>query len=126
MPENILKNNYLKEIFKGSMFAFILSIFFVLIFALIARLFSFNADVIPTINIVIKVTSVFCSVTFFAKINERGLIKGAGVAIGFLFVSYLFFVLLGGKTWANSLLFDLILCIIAGVVGGIISVNRKK
>jgi len=125
MPENILKNNYLKEIFKGSMFAFILSIFFVLIFALIARLFSFNADVIPTINIVIKVTSVFCSVTFFAKINERGLIKGAGVAIGFLFVSYLFFVLLGGKT-ANSLLFDLILCIIAGVVGGIISVNRKK
>lgn len=126
MSENALKNNFLKEILRGSLCALVLSVFFVLIFALLARLFSFNAKVIPTINMVIKVTSVFCSVAFFAKINERGFIKGVVIAVVFLILSYMVFVFLGGKTEFDGLSFDLILCIIAGAVGGIIASNRKK
>ncbi|MBR2302740.1 MAG: hypothetical protein IKA42_02965, partial [Clostridia bacterium] len=61
MPENTLKNNFFKEILRGSVFALILSVFFVLIFALMARIFSFNANIISTINMAIKVTSVFCA-----------------------------------------------------------------
>ena len=126
MPEKILKNNFFKEILIGSVFALILSVFFVLIFALIAKIFSFNANVIPTINMFIKVASVFCAVAFFAKINEKGFVKGIGIAIGFLVLSNFVFLFLGGKTEFDRLFFDLISCIVAGVVGGIIAVNRKK
>lgn len=126
MPENTLKNNFFKEILRGSVFALILSVFFVLIFALMARIFSFNANIISTINMAIKVTSVFCAVAFFAKISEKGFIKGIGIAIGFLILSYIVFVFLGGKTGFDGLLHDLIFCIVAGIVGGVVAVNRKK
>ena len=119
-----IKNNAIKEILRGSLCAVIFSILFVLIFALLARIFSFSTDIISTINTIIKILSVFFAVAFFSKIKEKGLIKGVLIAIGFLLFSNLVFVFLGGMVELHDLFFDFVLCLVAGVVGVIVAVNK--
>lgn len=119
-----IKNNAIKEILRGSISAVIFSVLFVLIFALLARIFSFSADFVSVINTIIKVLSVFFAVVFFSKIREKGFVKGVAIAFGFLFISNLIFMLLGGKTGLKDLFFDAILCLLSGVIGAIIAVNK--
>jgi len=125
MSENI-KINAVKEILKGSVCATILSFFFVLIFALLARFFSFSADFVPVANTIIKILSVFCAVVFFCEIREKGFLKGLLIAVAFLMISNLFFVVLGGNFEFKNLLFDICVCSFAGIVAGMIAVVRKK
>ena len=54
MLKNINVSDFWKKIIKGCLFATILSVFFVLIFALIMRIFSLNADIVPAVNVIIK------------------------------------------------------------------------
>ncbi len=125
MSEKI-KNNVIKEIFKGSVGAIVFSVLFVLIFALLARIFSFSADIVPAINTIIKILSVFFAVVFFSKIREKGFAKGVLIAVCFLMLSNLIFVFLGGQIEFKSLFFNLFVCSLAGIIGGVVAVNRKK
>ncbi len=125
MSEKI-KNNVIKEILRGSISATVLSVLFVLIFALLARFFSFSADLVPTINTIIKILSVFFAVALFTKLKEKGFAKGVLIAVGFLILSNLIFVFLGGQIEFKRLFFDLFICSLAGIIGGVIAVNRKK
>lgn len=100
--------------------------FFVLIFALLARFFSFSTDFVPVVNTIIKILSVFCAVVFFCEIREKGFLKGLLIAVAFLMISNLFFVFLGGNFEFKNLLFDICVCSFAGIVAGMIAVVRKK
>ena len=126
MSDNVVKNGFLKEVFKGSIFAVVLSVFFVLFVALIARIFSLNSNIISAINVAIKMLSVFCAVLFFAKIKERGAVKGAVIAVGFVLLSHILFFCLGGHTDIKKCIFDLFLCVITGGIAGIIKVNSNR
>lgn len=119
-----IKNNAIKEILRGSISAVIFSVLFVLIFALLARIFSFSADFVPVVNTIIKVLSVFFAVVFFSKIREKGFIKGVGIAIGFLLFSNLIYIFFGGVVVPKNLFFDVILCSASGFIGAIIAVSK--
>lgn len=125
MSENI-KNSFLKESIKGSLFATLFSVLFVLLFAVIMRIFGVGANSVEMVNLVIKILSVFFAVFIVAKNGGKILWKGIFVATGFLVLSNLLFLLLGGQIVLNDIAKDLFVCIIVGIVASIMAANRKK
>lgn len=126
MSVQIKNRDTFQEILKGSLIATLLSVLFVLIFALLARLFSLSSNVIPIINQVIKVVSVFLAVMLAVKTPSAGYLKGIGIGLGFVVLSSLIFCLLGGGFNIGGILIDIVIACVVGLIAGIIAVNRKK
>ena len=126
MSAQIKNRGSLQEILKGSLIATLLSILFVLVFALLARLFSLSSNIIPIINQVIKVVSVFLAVMLAVKTPSAGYIKGMAIGLGFVILSTLIFCLLGGEFNIGGILIDLAIACVVGLISGIIAVNRKN
>ena len=126
MSAQIKDKSPLQEILKGSLIATLLSILFVLVFALVARLFSLSSNVIPIINLAIKVVSVFLAVMLAVKTPSAGYLKGMAIGFGFVVLSTLIFCLLGGEFNIGGVLVDLAIACVVGLIAGIIAVNRKK
>ncbi|MBQ9715538.1 MAG: TIGR04086 family membrane protein [Clostridia bacterium] len=126
MSESIKTKSFVGETTKGSVVATFLSVLFVLAFALVMRIFGIGATMIPAINLVIKILSVFIAVFVAIKTPQSGFLKGALIAVGFVLLSDLLFLLLGGQSVFADVFKDLAICVIAGVIAGIIAVNRKK
>lgn len=126
MSESIKSKSFVVETAKGSVMATFLSVLFVLAFALAMRIFGVGTTMIPTINMIIKILSVLIAVFIAIKTPQAGFLKGALIAVGFVFLSDLLFLLLGGQSAFADVLKDLAICVIAGIIAGIIAVNRKK
>ena len=126
MSAQIKNRSALQEILKGSLIATLLTILFVLVFALLARLFSLSSNVIPVVNQIIKVISVFIAVMLAVKTPSAGYLKGLAIGFGFVVLSTLIFCLLGGEFNFGGILIDLAISCVVGLIAGIIAVNRKK
>ena len=126
MSKNINITEFWIKTIKGCLFATILSVFFVLVFALIMRIFSLNSDMVPAINLIIKILSVFIAVLIASGDGGKVFLKGILIAIGFILFSNLLFLLLGGQLVFGNVVKDTIICVIVAFIASIVSVYRKK
>ena len=118
--------NFFVRVLKGSLFAIIISLISILIFAVIIKLTYLNSGVIKAVNQFIKILSVFLACTFCLG-EKAGLIGGALIGLVFTLVSYLLFALFLGQTnFGTTFIIEIIFMIVIGSVSGIISVNLKK
>ena len=118
--------NFFASVLKGALFAIIVSLISILIFAFIIKIAYLNNGVIKAVNQFIKILSVFLACTFCLK-NRAGLIGGALIGLIFTLVTYLLFALFLGQTnFGATFIIEIIFMLVIGAVSGIISVNLKK
>ncbi len=73
-----VKSNLLLNVLKGAIIAVSFSLVFILIFALLIKLFNISDAAITPVNQVLKIISIFLGCLFaLKKFPERGLITGA-------------------------------------------------
>ena len=126
MSENINKKGVFLESVKGGMLATIISLLLVLVFTLLMRVFSIDSSFVSVANVAIKVLSVFFAVVFGIKSNDKLFWKAVLVAICFVFISNLLFLLLGGQLIFVDVIKDLAICTIIAFIACLIALNRKK
>ena len=126
MSQNIKSNSFLRDFLKGSILATLFSIFFVLLFALLMRVFSLDSSLVSTANIIIKIASVFVAVLLTPKGSGKFFWKAILIAVGFVLLSNLLFLLLGGQLVFGDVAKDLAICIITAFMACIMALNRKK
>lgn len=118
--------NFFAGVMKGALFAIIVSLVSILIFAIIIKVAYLNSGVIKAVNQFIKILSVFLACTFCLG-NRAGLVGGALIGLIFTLVTYLLFALfLGQANFGLTFIVEIIFMIVIGSIAGIISVNLKK
>ena len=94
--EKTATRSFFTQSLKGGLVAFVLSTAFVLLLALVAKLFSMSADPLPAINQVLKAVAVVLGVGICVKDNNF-LVKGLGASLCFCAMNLLLYVVLGGN-----------------------------
>ena len=113
------------NVLKGILISLIFTAISILIFAYVLYLFSIPNEVIKPINYLIKVLAVFIG-CYFSVSGEKGLLKGCLYGAIITIISFLFFSLLSGRFILDiTFLWDLLLGVVVGGIGGIVAVNRK-
>lgn len=122
-----VNSNLLLSVLKGSIIAVSFSLVFILIFALLIKLFNISDSVITPVNQVLKIISIFLGCLFaLKKFPQRGLITGALIGIVYTIIAFLVFSALGRTFSLNlSLLNDIAFALIIGALCGIFLVNKK-
>ena len=117
---------FFSGIIKGALTAVMITLFGVLIFAVITKFTLFNDGVVKAVNQFIKILSIFLGCAFNIRGNN-GLIKGGALAFLSTIIIYsLFSLFCGTSAFNQSFFIDLIFTIIIGAISGIIAVNAKK
>ena len=128
MGEFFLKEGFIKEflapIIKSVLFSIILTLISILIFALIVKITVFSSTAVKIVNQFIKVISIFLGALLFLK-EGKGLIKGGIVGLLYVLIINAIFSLISGKGFTISIL-EVLLCLVVGVISGIISINLKE
>lgn len=115
------------EIFKGVLFAVIISLLTVMLFAVIVKFANLSAKAVRIVNIFLKIISIFFGTLLAIKSGRQGLFKGSVIGLFFVLISYLIFSLINGSFAINPLTaFDIIFCLIAGLLSGIFTVNVRR
>lgn len=110
---------------KGVVFALLFSLISVLIFAFLMQIFSIPITAIKPVNYVIKILAIILACLFSVK--EKGIISGIITGVLVTLFSYLLFGAMGSDlTVTINLLWELLLGICVGAIGGIISVSVRK
>ena len=120
------EKGFFSAIIKGALCAVIITLFSILIFALIVKFTLFGNGVIKAVNQFIKIISILLGCAFFIRGN-MGLIKGVLLGALTTLVTYLLFSLFGGAvSFDGSFFLDLLFTAIIGGISGILAVNMKK
>ena len=99
----------------------------VIIFALFIKWFNWSDAVILPVHIFIKITSLALGVFIATKDSRGGILKGSIIGFIYTTICFLIFSLLAKSFEINlSLLYDYLLCVISGIILGIICVNIRK
>ena len=117
--------NILKDVFRSSLLAIMFSIVMILILGVVVKLCALGDDVIKICNILVKIISVISSAIIGIKDGRQGILKG--VLVGFVYVLEtwgIFSLFVGEGAIVNLSIFNIILCVIAGVIASIIKVNK--
>ena len=125
--ESEVKKNIIR-IIKGSVFAIILSIVFLLIYALILTYTDISeSTIIPVVTVIVGISILIGSMVSVRKIRKNGLLNGGIVGLIYVIALYITssMCLVGFSITLNSLIV-LIVGILTGMVGGIIGVNLYK
>lgn len=122
--EKAVNKNLISQSLRGGLVSFLLSTAFVLLLALIAKIFTLQVDMLPMINQVLKCVAVAVGTLISIKEDKlliKALISGAIFAI----FNLVLYVCLGGEFKFGQVLLDLGL---AEAVSAIVAVlkNRKK
>ena len=120
------EKGFFSTIIKGALCSVIITLFSVLIFALIVKFTLLNSGVIKAVNQFIKIISILLGSMFFIR-GKLGLIKGAILGLLTTIITYLLFSLFcGGISFNGSFMLDIIFTAIIGGISGILAVNMKK
>lgn len=120
-----LENGFFSDVLKGTLCAVIITLFGVLIFALVVKFALLGSAVIKAVNQFIKILSVFLGCSFFLR-GRMGLVRGALIGVISTVIVYALFSLFGGEIFFSyKLLIDIIFSLVIGGVSGIIAVNLK-
>lgn len=115
------------DIVRSALFAIILSIMLVMAFAVIAKFANVSENVIVPVNIAIKILSVAAGCLIGVRHDSKGLIKGLVIGLLYAGLTYLVFAAVGGDFTQNPMtVYDILACIAAGVLSGILAVNVKR
>lgn len=115
------------EIFKGVIFSLIISVLTVIIFAIIVKFANLSSKTVEIVNIALKIISILTGTFLAVGSGRQGLFKGGIIGLLFVLVSYLVFSLINGSFSVNPLTaFDVIFCLVAGLLSGVFAVNVRK
>lgn len=110
----------------GLVVALLLSVVLTFVFAVAISYFPISPNLIKPINGVIKAVSAIIGCIFAVK-GSKGFIKGITFGAIYFLLSYLLFGAIAGKfSFGLNILFDLLLCAIAGAIAGIIRSNAAR
>ncbi len=115
------------EIFKGVIFSLIISVLTVIVFAIIVKFANLSSKTVEIVNIALKIISILTGTLLAVGSGRQGLFKGGIIGLLFVLVSYLVFSLINGSFSVNPLTaFDVIFCLLAGLLSGVFAVNVRK
>ena len=115
------------EIFKGVIFSLIISVLTVIVFAIIFKFANLSSKTVEIVNIALKIISILVGTLLAVGSGRQGLFKGGIIGLLFVLVSYLVFSLINGSFSVNPLTaFDVIFCLVAGLLSGVFAVNVRK
>ena len=115
------------EIFKGVIFSLIISVLTVIVFAIIVKFANLSSKMVEIVNIALKIISILAGTLLAVGSGRQGLFKGGIIGLLFVLVSYLVFSLINGSFSVNPLTaFDVIFCLVAGLLSGVFAVNVRK
>ncbi|MBO5215150.1 MAG: TIGR04086 family membrane protein [Clostridia bacterium] len=120
-------NRYFFEQLRALVISLIITFVLVLLSALIIKIFSIPTEYICIINQIIKGVAVFLSALFSFRLPSKGFIRGIIHGIVYILVTFVLFSVLGGSfSFGISLLNDITLGAITGLLSGIFAVNVRK
>ncbi len=117
-----------KSICKGVLTAVVITLLFILGFALVVQLAGLNNNVITPVMQVVKVICIFVAVAIAIKPAKRkGWLYGALVGLLYMILTFLIFSLIDGKFNVGLNAFsDLLFQSLVGLVSGVILRLRNK
>lgn len=115
------------NVVKGSLIAVSVSLFLILIFAFLIKIFNIPDYLIKPINQVIKIISVFIGVLFaLKKLPQKGLVSGMLIGVIYTILAFLIFSFLSGKfTFSFTILIDVLCALVIGGLCGVFVVNKQ-
>ena len=118
----------LVRILKGSATSVVITIVLLLIYSALLTYTSLNEKTMPIFIIAITAISILAgSLISSLNIRKNGLTNGALVGLIYIFVIYLLSSIIGQNFSLNIYsIIMMIASVMAGAIGGIIGVNRKK
>lgn len=121
------QRNGIFEVLKAVILALIFSLVLILLASLIVKFANIETNYLPIINQVIKGVSILCSCLLCLKTPSGGWVKGIIIGLLYIALAYVLFSLLNGKfVFDLSLVNDLAIGSVSGLISGIISVNIRK
>lgn len=125
--ENNVSSNNILRVVKGSIFAIIISIVMLMIFAAFLTYTNINENTIPTVIIVIMAISILIgSQITTSNIKKNGILNG--ILVGVIYIALLYLISsIVSKNFAlnNYAIIMIMVSVVIGGLGGIIGVNRK-
>jgi putative membrane protein (TIGR04086 family) len=117
----------LAQVGRGSVFAVLLTLLCIILFAVIMQLSSLTESIIRPVVQVVRILSIAVGGIYAAgKGVRRGWLKGAGTGILYVILVSLIGIFSGGKfAFDRIFLSDMIMAIIVGTVGGAIGINLR-
>jgi len=124
--KQINQSNWIIDILKGTVFAIIISMILIIVFAIVIRFTNLSDSVIMPINQIIKGVSLLVGTIIALKGSTKGFVKGILIGLFYAVLSYIIFSVLSstisfGITTITDILFDSML----GAISGLIAVNIK-
>lgn len=113
------------DVLKAVLFATLISLALVLIFAIVIRFASVENKVIMPVNVAIKILSLLVGIMLAVKNPQNGLVKGAISGLVYMLFTFLIFSALSGFKDVTFSWIDLITLPVVGAISGIIAVNLK-
>lgn len=115
-------SGYFIQILKAVIIAVIVSLVGILILAVVIKVFSLDTELIPIINQIIKVVSIFIACMISFKLTKDSAIRGIVVGAFYTVLCFGIFSALAGEFVIGlSLLFDVAIGSLVGFISGIIS-----
>ena len=114
------------DVLTAVLFATLISLALVLIFAIVIRFANVENKVIMPVNVAIKILSLLVGVLLAFKNPQNGLVKGAISGLLYMLFTFLIFSALNGFKDVTFSWIDLITLPVAGAISGIIKVNLKS
>ena len=120
------KNNYI-SILKGSLLAIVITIVCLTIYAAILTYTTISENtIVPVVLVVSGISILIASSISTRKLKKQGLINGGIIGLIYKLVVYLLSSIISAEFSLNtSSILMILVCIITGMVGGIIGINMK-
>jgi len=128
MSSVAVKNkNSVIAVFKAVIIAIVVSLIAIIVQALFLKFFNMSEGLIPIVNQIIKGLSIFFGCIFSIRGLNNGWLKGLLVGIIYTVVGFTLFSVLYGDFSANlTLLNDIVLGSVTGLLSGVICANVGK
>ena len=120
-------SRYFFEQIRALVFALIITLALVFLSAFLIKIFSIPTQYISIINQIIKGLAIFLSALFSFRSGGKGFIRGIIHGVIYILVTFVIFSALNGEICIDiSLLNDITLGGVSGLLSGIIAVNARK
>ncbi|HHY82327.1 MAG TPA: TIGR04086 family membrane protein [Clostridiales bacterium] len=112
---------------KGSVFAVVITLFFIILFAFTMQLSSLSETIIRPVVQVIRILSIAVGGAYVARqTTSKGWLKGAATGVSYVILVSLIGIISGGHfAFDRILLSDTLMAIIVGAAGGAIGINIR-
>lgn len=121
------KKNYVFESIRALIAAILFTLGMILLAAFLIKLLNVPTDCIPIINACIKCVSIFAAALICLRLPSAGYLRGIILGVSYILLAYVIFSLLNGEFCVGlSLLNDVALGAVAGLISGVVAVNLRK